>query len=122
MVRDRGWLALGALYGLIAVAAAAGAAHLADGKLAIAKRVSATALASAVQMNGWHALALVLCSLLGGGAIVNAAATCFAVGVLLFCGSVYAGLLGLSLGPVTPVGGGILILGWFFMGLSAIRR
>lgn len=122
MTRNRGWVALGALYGFVAVAGAAGAAHLADGRLAMARHVTATALASAVQMNGWHALALVICGIIGGGAIVHAAATCFALGVLLFSGSVYAGLFGLALGPVAPVGGGLLLLGWLFLGLSAIRR
>ena len=122
MARYRGWIALGAVYGFVAVGAAAGAAHLADGRLAAARRVTAAALASAVQMNGWHALALVACGVLGGGAFTHAAATCFAVGVLLFSGSVYAGVFGLALGPFAPVGGGILLLGWLLLGLSALRR
>ena len=122
MAQFRGWIALGAVYGLVAVGAAAGAAHLADGRLAMARRVTASALASAVQMNGWHALALVACGVMGGSALTHAAAACFALGVLLFSGSVYAGAFGLALGPVAPVGGGLLLLGWFFLGLTSLRR
>ena len=122
MTRFRGWIALGAVYGFVAVGAAAGAAHLADGQLLAARRVTAGALASAVQMNGWHALALVACGILGGGVFTHAAAACFAVGVVLFSGSVYAGLFGLALGPIVPVGGSLLLLGWLLLGVSALRR
>ena len=110
----RGWVALGALYGLLAVAAAAGAAHLG----------SSPALLSAVQMHGWHALALLACGLWGarGGRLTHAAGGAFAVGVLLFSGSIYAGAFGLRLGPVAPVGGTLLMLGWALLGLSALRR
>ena len=111
----RGWIALGALYGLVAVAAAAGTAHLVEGP-------AARALGSAVQMNGWHALALVGCGLLGGGRLTHAAGAAFAVGTLLFCGTVYAGQLGLLRGPLAPVGGSLLMLGWALLGLSALRR
>ena len=122
MAQNRGWVALGSVYGMVAVGMAAAAAHLADGRLPMARRVGAAALASAVQMNGWHALALVACGVWGRGAMTNSAGVCFALGVLLFSGSVYAGLAGLSLGPLAPFGGGLLMLGWLFLGLSTIRR
>ena len=122
MTRFRGWVALGSVYGFVAVGAAAAAAHLMDGRLAAARRVTAAALASAVQMNGWHALALIACGLMGGGLFTHAAAMCFAVGVVLFSGSVYAGLFGLALGPIAPVGGSLLLLGWLLLGVSALRR
>ena len=88
----------------------------------MARRVSATALASAVQMNGWHALALVACGVWGRGVFTTAAGVCFALGVLLVCGSIYAGFAGVAPSPVTPVGGGLLMLGWLALGLSALRR
>lgn len=122
MAQNRGWVALGSVYGMVAVGMAAAAAHLADGRLPMARRVGAAALASAVQMNGWHALALVACGVWGRGVMTNSAGVCFALGVLLFSGSVYAGLAGLSLGPLAPFGGGLLMLGWLFLGLSTIRR
>ena len=121
MITDsyRVWVALGAFAGLLAVAVAAGAAHLpVDGG-------QARAVAAAVQMQGWHALALVGCGIWGarGGGLVHAAGAAFAVGVLLFCGTVYAGALGgPHIGVLAPVGGGLLMLGWLLLGLSAIRR
>ncbi len=115
----RGWVALGALAGLMAVAAAAGAAHLPM------EAGEARAIASAVQMQGWHALALLGCGLWGvrGGALTHAAGAAFALGTLLFCGTVYAGALGgPHLGVLAPVGGSLLMLGWALLGLSALRR
>lgn len=115
----RGWVALGALAGLMAVAAAAGAAHLP------VEAGEARAIASAVQMQGWHALALLGCGLWGaqGGRLAHAAGGAFALGMLLFCGTVYAGALGgPRLGVLAPVGGGLLMLGWALLGLSALRR
>ncbi len=120
MITDayRGWVALGALAGLLAVAAAAGAAHLA------VDAGEVRAVGAAVQMQGWHALALVGCGIWGarGGRLVHAAGAAFAVGTLLFCGTVYAGALGgPHLGVLAPVGGTLLMLGWLLLGLSAIR-
>lgn len=115
----RWWVALGALAGVLAVAAAAGGAHLAiDGD-------RARALASAVQMNGWHALALVGCGIWGarGGRLVHLAGAAFALGLLLFCGTIYAWALGGRLiGPLAPIGGTSFMLGWALLGVSAIRR
>lgn len=115
----RGWVALGGLAGLLAVAAAAGAAHLP------VEAGEARAIASAVQMQGWHALALLGCGLWGarGGRLVHAAGAAFTLGTLLFCGTVYAGALGgPHLGILAPVGGSLLMLGWALLGLSALRR
>ncbi len=121
MITDayRVWVALGALAGLLAVAAAAGTAHL---------QVDAgqvRAVGAAVQMQGWHALALLGCGIWGarGGWLTHAAGVAFALGALLFCGTVYAGVLGgPHLGALAPVGGTLLMLGWLLLGLSAIRR
>lgn len=121
MITDsyRGWVALGALTGLLAVAAAAGAAHLP------VDAGQARAIASAVQMQGWHALALLACGIWGtrGGRLAHAAGAAFVLGTLLFCGTVYAGALGgPHLGALAPVGGSLLMLGWALLGLSALRR
>lgn len=115
----RGWVALGALAGLLAVAAAAGAAHLP------VEAGEARAIASAVQMQGWHALALLGCGLWGarGGGLTHSAGAAFTLGTLLFCGTVYAGALGgPHLGALAPLGGSLLMLGWALLGLSALRR
>lgn len=119
MIEDgfRGWAALGALFGVVAVGAAAAGAHLPQGDAAAQR-----AMASAVQMNGWHALALVACAAVGGGRFTHAAAICFTLGVILFCGTVYGGRFGLHGGlPTAPAGGTLLMLGWALLGISALR-
>jgi uncharacterized membrane protein YgdD (TMEM256/DUF423 family) len=104
---------------------AAAAAH------ALAHRLEPRALEavrSAVQMQGWHAIALVLVGvwvgrLSGSAALLgNLAGAAFAVGALLFCGSVYAGeLAGVRIGPTAPAGGILLMVGWLLLALSAVR-
>ena len=113
----RVWIVTGGVVGALAVAAAAYSAH------APIDPARARAVASAVQMQGWHALALLACGLLGtaGGWPVTAAGALFLVGVLLFCGAVWVPLLGgPSLGMVAPVGGTMLIGGWLMLALSAL--
>lgn len=115
---SRYWVALGALVGLLAVAAAAGAAH-------VAGPLQSGAVASAVQMQGWHALALVGCGLWAprGGRLVHVAGAAFAMGVLLFCGTIYSAALGgPRLGALAPLGGTLLMTGWALLGISALRR
>ena len=112
------WLALGALMGALAVAAAAYAAH------APVDPARAKALASAVQMQGWHALALVAVGLLGtaGGWPGHLAGALFLAGTALFCGAVYIPLFGgPSLGMTAPVGGTMLIIGWLALAVGALR-
>ncbi|MEJ0016713.1 MAG: DUF423 domain-containing protein [Acetobacteraceae bacterium] len=116
---QRVWIALGALAGLGAVAMAALAAHalngLEPGALAMVR--------SGIEMQGWHALALLGCGLWAprGGRLADAAGVAFAAGTVLFCGGVYAiGLFGVRLGPVAPVGGTLLMAGWALLGLSAV--
>ena len=116
----RVWVGAGALAGLLAVAAAAGAAHLATRSGA----GDAAALGSAVQMHGWHALALVGAGLWGarGGRLPHLAGAAFIVGLLLFCGTIYLSALG---GPrliaLAPVGGTAFMLGWLLLAVSALR-
>lgn len=115
------WIPVGAVAGLTAVAMSALLSH------ALPQRLDAARLqmvANAVQMQGWHALALVLTGVwaLRGGTLATMAGTCFALGTLLFCGGVYAiALAGLRLGPMAPTGGILLMLGWLLLGLSAFR-
>lgn len=46
-----------------------------------------------------------------------------ALGILLFCGSLYARVMtGMSFGPVTPSGGIALMLGWLALAGAAFRR
>ncbi len=118
MLPSRLWLGLGGLMGALAVAAAAYSAHapIDPGRM--------RAVSSAVQMQGWHALALVACGLLGGygGWTVNVAGTLFLVGTLLFAGAVWVPQFGgPSLGMTAPVGGTMLMLGWLVFAAAAFR-
>jgi len=108
------WLALGALYGLLGVALGAFGAH------ALKARLTSELLPiwkTAVEYHFWHALALLAVGLLAlqrPGTALNVAGGAFALGVLIFSGSLYA--LALSgvrgLGAITPIGGVLLIVGW----------
>lgn len=118
------WMALGGLSGAGAVAMAAVAAH------ALPQRLDATALTavqSAIQMQGWHALALVLTGLWVlrapplAARLGAVAGSGFALGTLLFCGAIYANhLAGLHAGPMAPIGGVLLILAWLCLAASAL--
>ncbi len=58
-----------------------------------------------------------------GGRLAHLAGAAFAIGLVLFCGGVYAiALGGVRLPDVAPTGGTILMLGWLLLGLSALRR
>src|SRR4051794_18788874 len=85
---QRTWIALGAFSGLTAVAMAALAAHALNGL----EPAALAAIRSAVEIHGWHALALLGVGLWAphGGRLADAAGCGFAAGTLLFCGTVYA--------------------------------
>jgi uncharacterized membrane protein YgdD (TMEM256/DUF423 family) len=116
------WLvALGAVQGFLAVASAAAAAHLAAGRLDAGRM---RAVDAAVQLQGWHALAVVACGLwvARGGVLAGWAGVAFLVGSLLFCGAAWvSGAAGVSFGPVAPLGGLLLMLGWLLLAASALR-
>jgi len=117
------WIFLGALAGLIAVGMEAAAAH------ALGPRIGPLALGlvrSADQMLGWHGLALLACGIWAerrGGWLMHAAGFAFVLGILGFCGGLYAlALSGLRLPGVPPTGGVLLMLGWLLLAASALRR
>lgn len=115
---------VGALYGAVAVGLGAFAAHLGEASLAAADNES---VRTAVMYQLFHAAVMVG---MGGlkdhavPALLGASAWCFALGVLLFSGSIYA--LALGAPPetmwVTPVGGFLLIAGWLLLAVTAARR
>lgn len=119
------WLALGALYGLLGVALGAFGAH------ALRTRLSADLLAvwkTAVEYQMFHALALLGVGLLlrsgtPPSPLLTLSGTCFAAGVLLFSGSLYA--LALSgvrvLGAITPLGGLLFLAGWALLLVVALK-
>jgi uncharacterized membrane protein YgdD (TMEM256/DUF423 family) len=121
---QRLWIGLGALAGLGAVAMAAVAAHVTPEH---ADPRANEMLRSAIQMQGWHALALLACGLWAdrgrhhAARLTNWAGAAFAVGLLLFCGAVYPlALAGLRLPLLAPIGGSLLMLGWALLAASAL--
>lgn len=117
-------LAGGALAMALAVALGAFGAH------GLRARVSVDMLAvwqTAVRYHAWHGLALVLVGLLlarepAARGLVPAAA-CFAVGIVLFSGSLYALVLveARGLGALTPLGGVAFVAGWLTLAWAAWR-
>lgn len=79
---------------------------------------------TAVEYHAWHALALVLAVALGRGRSGRLAVRAFAVGIVLFSGSLYALALGAPrwVGIITPFGGLAFIAGWIALGLSLGQR
>ena len=80
---------------------------------------------TAVRYQMWHALALILLSINGlSNPIPKMTGPCFVVGSLLFSGSLYG--LALDgpkwLGPVTPLGGLCLMIGWLLLAHSSFNN
>lgn len=107
------WIRVAALLGTFGVVLGAFGAH------ALRARLEPAQLASwhtAVQYQLFHSVALLALALFANatGRSLGATPWLFAFGVLLFSGSIYALVLGAGrwLGPVTPVGGLLLIAGW----------
>ena len=79
---------------------------------------------TAVNYDVWHALALALAVGLGRGRSGRFAIAAFAIGIVLFSGSLYALALGAPrwTGIITPFGGLAFITGWIALGLSLRSR
>lgn len=75
---------------------------------------------TAVDYHVWHALALALAVALGHARSRQVAIGAFAVGIVLFSGSLYALALGAPrwTGIITPFGGIAFVVGWIVLGLS----
>jgi uncharacterized membrane protein YgdD (TMEM256/DUF423 family) len=75
---------------------------------------------TAVNYHAWHALALVLAVGVGFGRSRRVAIAAFALGIVLFSGSLYALALGAPrwTGIITPFGGVAFLVGWIALGLS----
>lgn len=117
-------LCAGSIAGGLAVALGAFGAHALRGVL------DDRALAiwhTAVEYQLWHALALLAVGTLARARADRGlwiAAACFAIGSVLFCGSLYALAAGTAhwIGAITPFGGVALIAGWIALGVHAWRQ
>lgn len=98
--------------------------HLAAGRLEIWQ--------TGVQYHFYHVLVLLFLSILtqSGIKLVKTIYYLFTLGIILFSGSLYLlacrDLLGWgwipALGPVTPIGGVLLILGWVMLAIAAYKQ
>ncbi|HET6551972.1 MAG TPA: DUF423 domain-containing protein [Dyella sp.] len=82
---------------------------------------------TAVSYHFWHAIALVLALSGAPGRARSIALWLFPLGIVIFCGSLYALALGAPrwLGAITPLGGVAFIAGWIALGIAlvpAMRR
>ncbi|ANJ58890.1 DUF423 domain-containing protein [Pseudomonas silesiensis] len=119
----RGFLMLAAFFGFTGVALGAFAAH------GLKSRLTAEYLAifhTGVTYQLVHTLALLGVALLASqmpGRLITWAGASFAIGILLFSGSLYLlTMTGISkLGIITPFGGLAFLVGWFCLGLAAWR-
>lgn len=116
---DRIWFVLGGLAGLSAVALSAVAAHMPMDAAGTAM------LRDAVQMQGWHALALLCTGIFASraGWLGHAAGLAFALGTVGFCGSIYARVFfSIPATFLAPYGGCSLMLGWGLLAAAGLRR
>ncbi len=107
------WTMVAAVSGALAVALGAFGAH------GLKSRVAAESVASwntAVEYHLLHSVALLARALFAaqGGSVSVWTPRLFLAGILLFSGSIYGLVLGgpRVLGPITPMGGLLLIAGW----------
>lgn len=80
---------------------------------------------TAVRFQFWQALALVACALLARRShAAYLGAVLFALGIVLFCGSLYALALGAPrmVGVITPLGGLCFIVAWVALGVALYRQ
>ena len=119
----RGFLMLAAVFGFSGVALGAFAAHGLKSRLT---PEYLTIFHTGVTYQLVHTLALLGVALLATqipGRLITWAGASFAIGILLFSGSLYLlTLTGISkLGIITPFGGLAFLIGWLCLGLAAWR-
>lgn len=124
----RVFLIAGALFGATGVLLGAFGAH------GLKARLTPEALSSwdtAVTYQLIHALALLFAGLFAGllakstvNPAISVAGTSWIVGILLFSGSIYVLAIGgpRFFGPITPLGGLALIVGWLALLVAAVRQ
>ncbi|MGO1499764.1 MAG: DUF423 domain-containing protein [Marinobacter sp.] len=118
-------IVIGAFFALTAVMAGAFGAH---GLRNLVSERSLDVFQTAVTYQMYHAIALVLITLLSGFGLsrrlLTLAAGFFLAGTLLFSGSLYTLVLTdiRWVGPITPLGGLCFIIGWALLLTAGTRR
>ncbi|HEX3655189.1 MAG TPA: DUF423 domain-containing protein [Pirellulales bacterium] len=132
-MKSNHWITLGAALAALAIGMGAFGAHALRSRLIPGGTATAESLRqlevfeTAARYQMYHALALVLVGLMAQrrhSTALQAAGGLFAVGVVLFCGSLYALVLtGIKLlGAITPLGGVAFILGWLMLAVAARQK
>lgn len=119
------WIGIAAL--LIALATIMGAfgAHALKASLSVERY---QVLQTAVHYQFFHALGLLGLGVFmlqpGAPAGLSRAGGLISAGILIFCGSLYALVLGAPelAGAITPIGGLCLIAGWLMVAVQLLRR
>ena len=127
---NRNFLSIAALLGALSVALGAFAAH----KLRTMTSPDVVAIfETGVRYQFYHVFAILFVAFLSekvNNKWMIWAGNCFIMGIVLFCGSLYA-LTALAIaesthralvGIATPIGGVFFILGWVFMYLGVIKK
>ncbi|MFK7819961.1 MAG: DUF423 domain-containing protein [Planctomycetaceae bacterium] len=139
----RCWIATGAVFAFLAVFAGAFGAHglkdtgfLKDKYEGQTKNVAGQEVHAAYKYLGdfevgvgyqmLHAVGLILLGLFAGrfsSKFVKAAGWCFALGTILFSGSLYVLVIGglKAMGAVAPIGGTLQLIGWALFAMAAVR-
>lgn len=113
------------VFGTLAVIFGAFGAHYLKSKLGVAE---IAIWKTAVDYQFYHTLALLGIANFSRSRsrLINAAFWFFSIGIILFSGSLYILALKSSIapfiGPVTPIGGLFLILGWLSILLATIKN
>lgn len=120
------WICLSGLYGAMSVSLGAYAAHGMSGQTAHVLEL----MEKATRYQLTHALVLLivggascLVSMRGGRTLwLDLAGALFAIGVFLFCGTLYAiALADIQIAPVAPYGGTAMILGWLVLMIGGVK-
>ncbi|MEM1324790.1 MAG: DUF423 domain-containing protein [Bacteroidota bacterium] len=117
---SRTFLTLGGVFLLIAVLLGAFGAHGLEEKLSVDQIDTFNV---GVRYQFYHAFGLLICGVLlqiNQQLALKWVGWCFAIGIVLFSGSIYLlacrDLLGIAswswIGPITPIGGTFFIIGW----------
>ena len=117
------WIAVGALWMGVAVVLGAFGAHALNERLVEADHLDDWH--TAVRYQAWHAIGLMLVGVLYRDRVFpSAVGWLLLIGSLMFSGSIYGLSLdgpGAVLGPITPLGGLLLIVGWLVLAWKTWR-
>lgn len=111
----------GGLFGFLGVVCSALISHLPSYYFAIGGQEMGK---TATQILLWHAFPLFIIPFLRShlsSAVLIFTGSCFMAGVIIFCGAVYyTAFTGVHPGPIAPVGGTLLMVGWLGLAFAAL--